>query len=123
MFAVSLSIHPAPCCHPHMRVCYILPLGWILTTHNISSPCYADDIQFYLPLKADGQVELHSLLDCLADVRKWMRTKFLNLNESKIDIVGFGKPSAALSTKALGSLGLQHPALGQEPRGNLWQFL
>lgn len=76
----------------------MLPLGQILTTHNISFPCYADDIQFYLPRKANGQVELHSLLDCLADIKKWMRTNFLNLNESKIDIVVFGKPSAALST-------------------------
>lgn len=76
-------------------------------------------IQFYLPLKANVQVELHSLLDCLADIKKWMRTNFLNLNESKIDIGVFGKPSAALSTKALGSLGLQHSALGQEPLGNL----
>ena len=77
---------------PILFLLYMLPLGEILATHNISFHCFADDVQLYLPLKGDGQVALHSLLDCLDDVRKWMGANFLNLNESKTEVAFFGNP-------------------------------
>ena len=89
---------------PILFLLYMLPLGEILATHNISFHCFADDVQLYLPLKGDGQVALHSLLDCLDDVRKWMGANFLNLNESKTEVAFFGNPPPAFSTNALGPL-------------------
>ncbi|XP_062391362.1 uncharacterized protein LOC134079180 [Sardina pilchardus] len=89
---------------PILFLLYILPLGEILARHNISYHCFADDVLLYLPLKANGQAALHSLLDCLADIKAWMGANFLNLNENKTEIIVFGKTSPAFSTDALGPL-------------------
>lgn len=82
----------------------MLPLGQVLANHSIHFHCYANDIQLYLPLKPCCQTALQALLDCLADLKIWLHVNFLNLNESKTEIVVFGKPSLATSTQALGSL-------------------
>uniref|UniRef100_A0A8D3EFU3 Reverse transcriptase domain-containing protein n=1 Tax=Scophthalmus maximus TaxID=52904 RepID=A0A8D3EFU3_SCOMX len=89
---------------PILFLLYILPLGEILVKHNISFHCFADDIQLYLPLRGDGQGALHPLLDCLADIKAWMGANFFNLNESKTEIIVFGKSSTGFSTDALGRL-------------------
>ena len=89
---------------PILFLRYILPLGEILVKHNITFHCFADNIQLYLPLKIDGQATLQPLLDCLADIRSWMAANFLNLNESKTEVIIFGKIPPAFSTDVLGPL-------------------
>ena len=89
---------------PILFLIYILPLGDNLAKHTISFHCFANDVELYIPLKADGQAALHILRDCLADIKAWMGANFLNLNESKTELVVFGKTSPAFSTNALGPL-------------------
>ena len=43
---------------------YMLPLGAIIGKHNLSFHCYADDLQIYLPMKANDSVALKSLFSC-----------------------------------------------------------
>ena len=89
---------------PVLFLLYMLPLGEILSTHNIPFHCYADDVQLYLPLKADGQVALQSLLACLTNIKEWMGANFLSLNERKSEIVVFSRNTSALSNDVLGPL-------------------
>ena len=73
---------------PILFLLYMLPLGPILSKHNISFHTYADDIQLYLPLIPNSNT-FQPLLDCLTDIKSWMDTNFLNLNEDKTEIIIF----------------------------------
>ena len=71
-----------------------MPLGQIFRKHGISYHCYADDTQIYFPLKS-GHDSLQSLFDCLDDIKFWVGNSFLKLNETKIEVIVFGSPTAS----------------------------
>ena len=73
---------------------YMLPLGNIIRTHNIHFHCYADDTQLYIPLQPGVSGSLSSLLACLSDIKDWMSNNFLQLNETKSEILLFGPPNS-----------------------------
>lgn len=50
----------------------------------------ADDVQIYLPLRYNSEDSVQPLLECLKDVKSWMDTNFLSLNEYKTEIIMFG---------------------------------
>ena len=85
---------------PILFALYLLPLGLILRKHGMSFHFYADDSQIYFPIKRDSTTPVSQLLKCLADIKAWMALNFLNLNESKTDIIIF-RPSVASSTANL----------------------
>ena len=89
---------------PILFLLYILPLGSILTKHNIPFHCYADDVQIYLPLKANVTHSLQQLMDCLGEIKSWLSKNFLNLNESKTEVIFFGPQPPASPVDILGSL-------------------
>ncbi len=67
----------------------------IFRKHLISFHCYADDIQLYLPVKSDENTSLQPLFDCLSEVKSWLADNFLQLNDSKTEVVVFGRPDIA----------------------------
>uniref|UniRef100_A0A673CRG3 Reverse transcriptase domain-containing protein n=1 Tax=Sphaeramia orbicularis TaxID=375764 RepID=A0A673CRG3_9TELE len=84
---------------------YMLPLGQIFKRHNISFRCYVDDTQIYLPLRPDDPRSPPAVSDCLNDVNCWMAQNFLQLNNSKSEIILFGPPNSTISIKnSLGPL-------------------
>ena len=73
---------------------YMLPLGQIIHKYNISFHCYADDTQIYLPLEPNNHSQLDNLKNCLTDIKSWMTHNFLQLNDSKSEILLFGPPDS-----------------------------
>ena len=69
---------------------YMLPLGQIIRNHDINFHCYADDTQIYVPLTGSDMTQLSSVLACLSDIKCWMSQNFLQLNESKSEVLLFG---------------------------------
>ena len=54
--------------------------------------CYADDTQIYLSCCAkDMQVAKARMENCIADVRTWMASNYLRLNDDKTEIVFIGR--------------------------------
>ena len=70
----------------------MLPLGDIIRKHLVSFHFYADDTQLYLPLKT--QESAQSLLNCVEAIKHWMSNNFLQLNDSKTEVVIFGSPKS-----------------------------
>lgn len=75
---------------PLLFTLYLLPLGKIISTHNLHFHCYADDIQVYLPIIPNAPAALKSLLNCLEDINLWLTKNFLHLNQSKMECIVFG---------------------------------
>lgn len=69
---------------------YMLTLGSILSRHGVSFHLYADDTQIYLPIKRDDKLAFKSILECLDELKLWLASNFLCLNESKSEIILFG---------------------------------
>uniref|UniRef100_A0A8C2GMW7 Reverse transcriptase domain-containing protein n=1 Tax=Cyprinus carpio TaxID=7962 RepID=A0A8C2GMW7_CYPCA len=69
---------------------YMLPLGSILSRYGVSFYLYADDTQINLPIMHDDKLAFRPILDCLDELKLWLASKFLSLNESKTEIILFG---------------------------------
>jgi hypothetical protein len=66
-------------------------LGDIFRRHGVKFHIYADDTQIYLPFLPENEiVALAKLESCLIDVRQWMATNWLQLNDSKTEFIIFG---------------------------------
>ena len=73
----------------------MLPLDSIFRKYEVSFHCFADDIQIYLPLSSKGSFQ--SLQNCLNEVKAWLKSNFLNLNENKTEVIVFGKPDPTIN--------------------------
>ena len=55
---------------------------------------YADDVQIYIsfkPTSDDSSSAVHTLENCVTDIREWMDTNKLKLNDSKTEAILFGR--------------------------------
>ncbi len=92
---ISSGVPQGSCLGPMLFSIYMLPLGRICQKCNVAYHCYADDIQLYLPLRCNNDSNISILLECLDEIRAWMASSFLQLNESKSEVVIFGPPKLA----------------------------
>ena len=68
-----------------LKLClYLLPMSAILKYHKNGYHVYADDNQLYISFKCKQQLEAISKVNsCLSDIRRWMITNKLKINDSK----------------------------------------
>ena len=75
---------------PILFTLYITPLGDICRKHGIEYHSYTDDQQEYLSfapaIEGDKELCLTKLQNCIQDIRPWMRTNLLKLNDSKMGV-------------------------------------
>ena len=72
---------------------YTLPLSAILKHYKIDYHIYADDTQIYCSFDAESLDEvLGSLDNCISDIRSWMITNKLKINDSKTEFLVITSP-------------------------------
>ena len=71
---------------------YMAPLVDIIAKHGINSHFYADDSQLYTVLEPSHGIGsiCASIEKCVLDVKHFMNTNFLKLNQDKTEIMVFG---------------------------------
>ena len=79
---------------PILFTLYTVPLGKICWKHHIFYHLYADDTQLYLSFKLNrnGSKEecIHSLENCINEIRDWMCINLLKLNDGKTEFIILG---------------------------------
>ena len=73
---------------------YLSPSGDIGHKHNVKFHGYADDLQNYLTIKLgiemDKECYINNLQNCIAEIRDWMHTNLLKLNDEKMEFIMIG---------------------------------
>jgi hypothetical protein len=68
---------------------YIIPVGRIISKHNIYYHMYADDIQLFMNFNPSDpssiQSSLTMLSNCITDIKLWMTNNMLKLNDTKTE--------------------------------------
>ena len=79
---------------PILFTLYVSPLGDIYRKHHINFRSYADDQQIYLSFDSnidhDQEQCLEALKECIRDIRAWMNTNLLKVNDDKTEFVLVG---------------------------------
>ena len=81
---------------PILFILYTRHLEHIALRHGLSIKLYADDSQLYIsfnPSTDDCTLFCDKVNACLVDIKLWVETQFLQLNEGKTKLILLSKPS------------------------------
>ena len=72
---------------------YLVPLGDIARSHGITFHAYADDCQLYIAFSRENfSMRRYMMETLLAEIKKWMSTNMLKLNDNRTEIMPVGGP-------------------------------
>ena len=78
---------------PQLFSIYAAPLSKIIWNNNLMSHFYADDTQIYITVKPhqeDSDAAVESIEQRVTEIRIWMKTNSLKLNDYKTYVIVFG---------------------------------
>ena len=85
---------------------YTIPLGAILNHYKINYHIYADNTQIYCSFAIDSLDEvLNSISDCISDIRSWMITNKLKINDDKTEFLLITSPHKTITRPIKISIG------------------
>ena len=95
LFDLDCGVPQGSCLGPLLYVIYASKLFNIIERHLPDAHCYADDSQLYLSFRpADGlssQIDaIHAMESCIEDIRHWMVSDRLLLNDEKTEFLLIG---------------------------------
>ena len=96
IFSLECGVPQGSCLGPLLFTLYTSRLFDIIQTHLPEVHCFADDTQLYLsfsPSSAINQLSAISAMEsCVDDIRSWMLTDSLKLNDDKSEFLIIGTP-------------------------------
>ena len=79
---------------PVLFCLYTLPLGHIIRQHGLEFHIYADDTQLYLSFNCENaQSVLERMTSCISDIRSWMISQKLKINDDKTEFLILASPN------------------------------
>lgn len=77
-------------CGPILFTSYIAPLEDIISAHGLSCITYADDTQLYITIESGRHsIAIEKVESCIRDVKSWMSSNYLKLNDEKTEVLHF----------------------------------
>ena len=77
---------------------YLVPLGDIARSHGVTFHAYANDCQLYIAFSREKvSMTKYKMETLLAEIKQWMSTNMLKLNDSKTEIMAVGGPRRNLT--------------------------
>ena len=93
-FPLCQGVPQGSCLDPLLFIIYTRKLFDIVERHLPEVHCYADDTQLYVSFSpsqsAEADAALKSITHCVSDVRSWMISDNLMLNDGKTEFVILG---------------------------------
>lgn len=82
----------------------MLPLGDIISSHDISLDCYADYTQVYVLAKPDKRHHSYQIKDSVKDIRQWMliHSFYFITNKADMQVLGPHAAGCKLSNYTFG---------------------
>lgn len=78
---------------PVLFTIYMQPLSKIIRNYDLKYHFYADDTQLYDAVPVENvHILISKLVSCFYDIKKWMNSNKLKLNNEKTEIIACGRP-------------------------------